>query len=536
MINFQFKSILLIFCLCFTTSSFCQTVDTPKISFSFDDGSTNDFPGYKNAVWNQMLLDKLAEYDVKAVLFVKGANLDNEKGAEILHTWDRHGHLIGNHTYNHPYFNSDGVSLTRFETEFLKNDSLIREYQNYAKMFRFPYLKEGNTVEKRDGFRAFLKEQGYKIGHVTIDASDWYIDGVLVDELKKNRNADLSILRKYYVEHLVDRALFYDSLAFELTGRRIKHNLLLHHNLGAALFLDDLIERFQLMGWEIVDAAEAYEDEIYQEIPQNLPAGESLIWALAKESGRFESVLRYPAEDSKYEEEKLSSLIYFNAHKVNYVSKELKIEQLTENTFLHVSYLKTEDFGNVACNGMIVVDGNEAIIVDTPADDATSAALIDWIKHNLKCESIGIVVTHFHVDCLGGLDEFHSRNIPSYASEKTIALAKSNQRTLPENDFSDSLEIQVGTKTMTVRFVGEGHTIDNVVCYVPSEKVLFGGCLIKSMGSGKGNLEDANTKDWSRTAENVRSHFGDAEIVVPGHGKPGGQELLYYTIKMFRGE
>ena len=39
-----------------------------------------------------------------------------------------------------------------------------------------------------------------------------------------------------------------------------------------------------------------------------MPAGESLIWALAKETGRFESSLRYPGEDGGYEKPKMDAL------------------------------------------------------------------------------------------------------------------------------------------------------------------------------------------------------------------------------------
>lgn len=50
-----------------------------------------------------------------------------------------------------------------------------------------------------------------------------------------------------------------------------------------------------------MDADKAYTDSIYSEVVEAVPAGESLIWALAKKSGRFEKVLRYPAEDGEYE-------------------------------------------------------------------------------------------------------------------------------------------------------------------------------------------------------------------------------------------
>lgn len=217
-----------------------------------------------------------------------------------------------------------------------------------------------------------------------------------------------------------------------------------------------------------------------------------------------------------------------------YESKTLRIKQLTENTFLHITYLKTEDFGNVACNGMIVTDNEEALIFDTPANDTDSKELIDWVESKLKCTVKGIVTTHHHIDCLGGLKEFHNRNIPSYASNKTIELAKATERILPQIGFAYQLELKVGDGIVVNEFVGEGHTKDNFISYFPQDKVLFGGCLIKSVGASKGNLEDANIDEWSRTVELIKSKFSDTVIIIPGHGKVGGLELLDYTIELFK--
>jgi metallo-beta-lactamase class B len=217
-----------------------------------------------------------------------------------------------------------------------------------------------------------------------------------------------------------------------------------------------------------------------------------------------------------------------------YESESLKVEKLTEHTLLHISYLNTNDFGKVACNGMIVIDNGEALIFDTPADNPTSKELIDWVENNLKCKVKGVIVTHFHIDCLGGLAEFHHRKIPSYASNKTIDLAKSHNWTLPQHGFSTHLETSVGTKEVLNKYFGEGHTRDNVVSYFAPDKVLFGGCLIKAVGAGNGNLEDANVNDWSDTVEKIKVAFPKAELIIPGHGKPGAQELLDYTIELFK--
>ncbi len=219
-----------------------------------------------------------------------------------------------------------------------------------------------------------------------------------------------------------------------------------------------------------------------------------------------------------------------------YESANVRVEKLTENTFRHISYLSTEDFGKVSCNGMIVVDKNEAVIFDTPTNDNDSRELIDWIEKSLNCKVIGVVVTHFHNDCLGGLNEFHERQIPSYASFKTIELTKSDSVQAPQNGFENYLEIQVGDKKVINEFFGEGHTIDNIVSYFPDEKVLFGGCLIKALGASKGYLGDANINEWPNTVLAVKSKYEQAKVIIPGHGIPGNSELLDYTIELFKTE
>lgn len=217
-------------------------------------------------------------------------------------------------------------------------------------------------------------------------------------------------------------------------------------------------------------------------------------------------------------------------------TKNLQIQQLSEHTFCHVSFLQTTDFGNVPCNGMVVIDNGEALVFDTPANKVASIELINWIENELKCKIKGVVATHFHNDCLAGLDEFHERNIPSYGSFKTIELAKNDKVTPPQNGFKKSFVLEVGTKIVDNEFLGEGHTKDNIVCYFFSEKVLFGGCLIKELEAGKGYLGDANLKSWSKTVSKVKKKFSNAEIIIPGHGKVGDQSLLDYTIQLFLNE
>lgn len=217
-----------------------------------------------------------------------------------------------------------------------------------------------------------------------------------------------------------------------------------------------------------------------------------------------------------------------------YKTNNLIVTQISENSFTHISYLKTNDFGNVSCNGLMVRDNNEVIIFDTPTNDKSAEELIKYIKETLHCKINAIVPTHFHDDCLGGLKAFDDNNIASYANVKTIELAKKNNFIVPKNGFIDSQTLKVGDKIVTVKFFGEGHTIDNVVCYFPSENIMFGGCLIKELQASKGYLGDANIASWSNTVEKVKMEYPNVKIVVPGHGKYGNDQLLDYTIKLFK--
>jgi metallo-beta-lactamase class B len=80
------------------------------------------------------------------------------------------------------------------------------------------------------------------------------------------------------------------------------------------------------------------------------------------------------------------------------------------------------------------------------------------LTENQKCKIKAIIPTHFHDDCLGGLGIFEKYQIPSYANEKTITLAKENDSILPQNGFKDSLSLALGNEKVSVKFVGEGHS------------------------------------------------------------------------------
>jgi peptidoglycan-N-acetylglucosamine deacetylase len=175
-------------------------------------------------------------------------------------------------------------------------------------LFRYPALKEGDTAEKRDSFRALLKSHGYKNGYVTIDASDWYVDQRMQERLTKDSTAAMAPYRDYLISHLLDRGNFYRQLALDTLGHEIPHTLLVHYRPLEAFLLADVMTEFEKVGWEWINADEAFDDPVFLREPQTLPAGESLVWALAAETGQFQDRLRYPGEDDVYEKPKMDEL------------------------------------------------------------------------------------------------------------------------------------------------------------------------------------------------------------------------------------
>lgn len=219
--------------------------------------------------------------------------------------------------------------------------------------------------------------------------------------------------------------------------------------------------------------------------------------------------------------------------KIVYKSDNLLVSQISEHCFVHTSYLQTKDYGVVACNGIVLSNEGETIIFDTPADNKSSDELIDWISKYLNCKINAVIPTHFHEDCLGGLEAFYNRGIPSYSNFMTIQLAKEHNYVAPENGFNDSIVLKIGKQEVIAKYFGERHTKDNIIGYYPAENIMFGGCLIKELNANKGYLGDASIDKWSQTVERVKNKFPKVKIVVPGHGNYGNIKLLDYTIKLF---
>lgn len=215
------------------------------------------------------------------------------------------------------------------------------------------------------------------------------------------------------------------------------------------------------------------------------------------------------------------------------VSGQLKLVQLTDRAWVHVSVENIADFGQVSSNGVVYIEKGQAFLFDSPVTDSLTAVLVRVVQDSLKAKVVGFVPNHWHEDCMGGLKYLQSIGVKTYASQLTIDEAKKRNLPVPEKSFSETLSLKLGGKPVECWHPGGGHTKDNIVVWLPEEKVLFAGCMCKETKStGPGNLSDAEVKSWPSTIKKLIAKYKDAQIVIPGHGQWGGTELLGHTLDL----
>lgn len=259
-----------------------------KVALSLDDAPfLKPTPRLDGPAQHRVMQATLKTRGVRALLFANGVNGgDSPEGRAILRSWGEAGHLLANHSYSHWDLNRDDVALDAYEADTLKEETLIRDLPGFTRLYRYPFLRAGNTAAKRDGFYAFLKVHGYAIGHVSIDTADWLLDERLRQRLARDPKADLAPYRDLYLKHLWACARFYDAWSRDAFGREIPHVILMHSRLLNALFLGDVIDFFRAKGWTWIDPAVAFKDPVYALWPGNLPGGEALADAVSAERGQ----------------------------------------------------------------------------------------------------------------------------------------------------------------------------------------------------------------------------------------------------------
>ncbi|WP_432404231.1 MBL fold metallo-hydrolase [Wukongibacter sp. M2B1] len=237
------------------------------------------------------------------------------------------------------------------------------------------------------------------------------------------------------------------------------------------------------------------------------------------------------------------------------LTEEIKITEIEQNIFLI-----THSFPWPANSLVLVLDKKNILWIDTPYTPEATSHVLDWIQKKFGSRySITEINTGFHIDNLGGNQELIKRNIPIYGSDLTCELletrgaitmskmirwlngdeyekyknAYSNFKFFkPTRIFNihEEQKIKLGSEEIIIYYPGPTHTYDNLVVYVPSKELLFGGCMVLSSDTGKvGFIDDGNLEEWSKSLVKLEKRFDNIRVVIPGHGNPDNSMIITHT-------
>lgn len=223
-------------------------------------------PGESRIEIAQKIIASLKRHNVPEVYgFINAGKIKEDPlSEEVLSLWIQAGYPLGNHVYDHLSLND--LTVQKYIGLIEENVSFLVKYNGGMdwKYFRYPFLHEGETLEKRNAVRTYLANQNYRISHVTIDTRDWAWNEAFSRCGAKGVDVEtLSWMKTSFVKYSVDNLVFADKLSSALFGRQIPHILLLHIGVFDAIQVDALLTQYENEGVEFIPLSEALKDPIY---------------------------------------------------------------------------------------------------------------------------------------------------------------------------------------------------------------------------------------------------------------------------------
>jgi peptidoglycan/xylan/chitin deacetylase (PgdA/CDA1 family) len=252
--------------LAFATSVFAQDA-APQVAFTFDDLPAHGPlpPGEFRPEPIHSILNTLKTEKMPPVYgFVNGFRLVEEPyQIDLLKEWIASGNPLGNHTWSHPAL--DKTSAQDFIANIANNEPLLKKVDPHGDWhwFRYPYLEEGDTLEKRVAVRDDLFAHHYRIAEVTMDFEDYLWNEPYARCMAQHNDAAVASLETSYLATADQFIGVFRGLSHKLYGRDIPYVLLLHVGAFDARMLPRLIALFRSKGFAFVTLPQAESDPAY---------------------------------------------------------------------------------------------------------------------------------------------------------------------------------------------------------------------------------------------------------------------------------
>ena len=193
-----------------------------------------------------------------------------------------------------------------------------------------------------------------------------------------------------------------------------------------------------------------------------------------------------------------------------------------------------EDGGAAGSNAGFIVGSNGVAIVDTFTAVAPAQDLLAEIRKVTNLPIRYVINTHYHLDHVGGNEVFADagativaqRNVTGWERTENLKFFGANPSAerralvaalvLPNKTYADKIDLDLGNRTIRVRFM-LGHTGGDSVVFVRDKNtdVVFGGDIVWQKHLP--NLIDASTAPWVESLNKLLAEHPKATF-VSGHG------------------